>query len=266
MPNITGHSLAMVAYPLLLPFVVSCTDFVTIPHPSQDHPPTITLSNFVSGGSGSVDQGSVTSDATVNVTCTKTRLDFFGSASNPVGGVKDFMIHVTNGEFDDSAHTTTTPDAQGRVPTNIAIFGTDGSGGAGSIPMEYTIGCRSSGPDDDGRGHRDKLQRSDHDDYRSGSAVLAAAMIQRHDCSLDPRQCACRCMQHQWLLTRSRTGRRAGRCPPREALLKQSAKDRDIMRRGVNSCAMVGGDETADTGDSGVRTLRQDDAAGGVSR
>jgi hypothetical protein len=52
----------------------------------------------------------------------------------------------------------------------------------------------------------------------------------------------------------------------KEALQKQSAKDRDIMRRGVNSCAMVGGDETADTGDSGVRTLRQDDAAGGVSR
>jgi hypothetical protein len=73
------------------------------------------------------------------MTCTKTRLDFFGSASNPVGGVKDFMIHVTNGEFDASAHTTTTPDAQGRVPTNIAIFGTDGSGGAGSIPMEYTF-------------------------------------------------------------------------------------------------------------------------------
>jgi hypothetical protein len=136
-----GHSPAAVAYALLLPFfLASCTDFVSIPPASGDQPPTITLSNFVSGGSGSVDQGSVTSDATVNVTCNKTRLDFLGSARNPVGGVKDFTIHVQNGDgFDEIAHTTTTPDAQGRVPTNIAIFGTDGSGGAGSIPMEYTF-------------------------------------------------------------------------------------------------------------------------------
>jgi hypothetical protein len=138
-----GHSPAAVAYAFLLPFfLVSCTDFVSIPPASEDQPPTITLSNFVSGGSGAgsaVDQGSVTSDATVNVTCNKTQLDFLGSARNPVGGVKDFTIHVQTGDFDVIAHTTTTPDAQGRVPTNIVIFGTDGSGGAGSIPMEYTF-------------------------------------------------------------------------------------------------------------------------------
>ena len=96
------------------------------------------MSNFVSGGTGSIDQGSVTSNATVNVTCTKTRVIFAGSASNP-GGVKDFTIHVANGEFDDSAHRTITPNAQGHVPTNVVIFGTDGNGGAGSIPIEFTF-------------------------------------------------------------------------------------------------------------------------------
>lgn len=140
MPNITGHSTAAVAYALLLPFfIVSCADFVSIPPASEDQPPTITLSNFVVARTGCVDQGAVTSDATVNVTDTKTHLIFLGSARNPVGGVKDFAMHVQNGEYDVMAQATTTPDAQGRVPTNIPIFGTDGNGGAGSIPMEYTF-------------------------------------------------------------------------------------------------------------------------------
>ena len=142
--NMTGDSRAAVAYTLLLPFfLVSCTDFVTIPKPSHDQPPTITLSNFVVAGVGSVDQGQVTSNATVNVTGLRTRVIFSGGARNPVGGVKDFTIHVQNSDIDWIAHTTTTPDPLGRVPTNIAIPGTDGSGGVGSIPMEYTF--RSDG-------------------------------------------------------------------------------------------------------------------------
>lgn len=110
---------------------------VSIPPAAQDQPPVVKFTNFVVGGSGWVDQETVTGNAIVRVT-SGTNIMFAGNASNPVGGVKDFGLQVqVNPPM--VAHNSATPNTQGQVPVSLAILGMDGSGGIGSNAMQVTF-------------------------------------------------------------------------------------------------------------------------------
>jgi hypothetical protein len=117
----------------------SCTTMrVPVPPPGNDTPPEIIIANFVLGSSGTLDQQAVTSSTTV-----------FGSVgakaqvivtAKGAGGLSKLSVLVHQGVLGIASATVT----QARAPDNtalneLAIVGTDGSGGAGTNPIVITV-------------------------------------------------------------------------------------------------------------------------------
>jgi hypothetical protein len=122
---------------------------VVIPPAGSDRPPEIRLTNFVIGGSGTVDPVEVTSatrtvSATIGPSGTKCeipRLMFLGGASNP-GGVEELRVVVRRGPSAQVAYDVTIRnlrEADGKVGTSIPLLGHDGAGGAGNKPLEVVF-------------------------------------------------------------------------------------------------------------------------------
>jgi hypothetical protein len=135
MPQITRTSLLA-----LLLIGTGCSQGVTVPPAANDAPPVITVNAFVvqqpSGYSGDVEpnKNNVTATTAVGVT-QGAQVQFSGSAKNP-GGVKTFgLTIVQGGTIRYQVTTSSTPDANGRVPDLLSIVGTNGAGASGSQPM-----------------------------------------------------------------------------------------------------------------------------------
>ena len=112
---------------VVLSMLASCKDdeLTTIPpSAAQDHPPTITMVNYVPGGNGEVDQAKSTTSSTVYAR-PDTELLLSGNAVNP-GGVKTFSFSVTqDGQLLYLVGTSAAPDANNKVPTILRIVGFD---------------------------------------------------------------------------------------------------------------------------------------------
>ena len=136
-------SFLMVFAALVLSMLSSCKDdeLTTIPPSAdQDHPPTITMVNYVPGGNGQVDQAQSTTTSTVYAR-PNTELLLNGNAANP-GGVKAFSITVTqDGQLLYAVGTNAAPDANNKVPTILRIVGFDKAkpNNSGGEPLKINL-------------------------------------------------------------------------------------------------------------------------------
>jgi hypothetical protein len=113
---------------------------LTIPPPSQDTPPTVTIQTFESdGGSGWIDLGQTQSDATVQIDPGRQARAWAG-AQNLAGGVASLKVTIkrsTTTLYD--LTTTSTPDSQGNVVDTLLISGSDGAGHPGNQPLIFYV-------------------------------------------------------------------------------------------------------------------------------
>lgn len=114
-------------------------ELTTIPVATQDKAPLITISNFVPGSNGEVNQNTSTTTSTVFAR-QNTELLFLTNARNDVGGVKTFSLTVSQNSTPlFHVQVTGTPDANNQVPTILHILGTDGAGGQGPNSIKVTM-------------------------------------------------------------------------------------------------------------------------------
>lgn len=113
----------------------SCGPQVTPAAPGTDKEPVVTLNAYDVGGSANPQSSTATQAAVLNVD-TGGHLMFTANASNP-GGVKQVELVVKQGSTELHRGTiTSSPDAAGKVPSTLALQGSNGAGGAGSTPIE----------------------------------------------------------------------------------------------------------------------------------
>ena len=124
--------------------VAACNDDrVPIPPAQQDKAPVISVNAVASGGSGQIQYPEAMPSSCASPCKDAVRLtDENGTADvvliinakNP-GGVKDLSVVVSQNGPLYTAATSSTPDAQNRVPTTLTIAGTNNAGGIGSNPL-----------------------------------------------------------------------------------------------------------------------------------
>lgn len=118
--------------------LAGCSTLVDIPPANQDASPVITINGFPVAGSGDVEKPNVTSTSIVNVDLGMTLL-ISGSAKNP-SGVKTFSLTITQkAQTLYNVTTTSSPDANNKVPDLLSIIGTNGAGGVGGNAMTLTM-------------------------------------------------------------------------------------------------------------------------------
>ena len=136
--------------------LVACPPtFVNVPPVSQDAPPAITITNYLS--SGYVSQANSHASGTVGV-FSGTSLTIAAYAENP-GGTQDFSLNVSGfGQQSYAVDTSSVRNTSGQVPTTLHINGTDGAGHAGTQPISLSsIGSSPITVHRDG----DQLQRTE---------------------------------------------------------------------------------------------------------
>lgn len=115
----------------------ACTNSVSVPAGGQDHAPVIKINSYPVGGTGDVDCETVDTSAPVTVT-RGTEIMILGAATNP-GGVKEFSLTVNQGTktlYDVKA--TAVIGSDGKVPDLLSIPGSNGAGGVGNTPLDFT--------------------------------------------------------------------------------------------------------------------------------
>jgi hypothetical protein len=124
----------------LLSLVVLFGCPLTVPMPSQDTPPTVTIQTFESdGGSGWIDLGQTQSDATVQIDPGR-QARTWASAQNLNGGVASLNLTIkrpTKALYD--LTKTSMPDAQGNVVDTLLISGSDGAGHPGNQLLIFAV-------------------------------------------------------------------------------------------------------------------------------